>query len=257
MSNFFTDALTDVNNLEARLLGPDYKYFKFIKPPDEMGMSADGSLGTLANDIGGLIGYVELLVTGGGKASRVDGPLGNKFFLQTGAKCNDLATNNKVTRSIYVNNVPDGSIPFISAALDGQRMTTFEGLVPGTMSNLAHINPMQMFQAFMTGTNPDCQLIAMQTIDVNNITGTGIGYVTVEDINSMGSNWFLGGVKPPILPKIPLPATAKESFTTLNDSYAKINYSKMPDDVLIKVYYSALGLLGLYIFLRLFQKKIK
>ena len=119
MSNFFTDALTDVNNLEARLLGPDYKYFKFIKPPDEMGMSADGSLGTLANDIGGLIGYVELLVTGGGKASRVDGPLGNKFFLQTGAKCNDLATNNKVTRSIYVNNVPDGSIPFISAALDG------------------------------------------------------------------------------------------------------------------------------------------
>jgi hypothetical protein len=250
MSNFFTDALSDVKSLEERLLGPDYKYFKFINSPDEMGMSANGSLSTLAKDIGGLIGYVELLVAGGGKASKVDGPLGNKFFLATGAKCNDLATNNKVTRSIYVNNVPDGTIPFITAALDGQRMTDFEGLVPGTMSNLAQINPMKMFQAFMTGSNPDCQQIAMETIDVNNVVGYATAFVTVDDINSMNSYWFPNNTKPAILPKIPVPAPAKEGFSN-------INYSKMPDDVLIKVYYSALGLLGLYIFLRLFQKKIK
>lgn len=268
MSDFFTDALNDVKSLEERLLGPDYKYFKFIKPPDEMGMSADGSLSTLAKDIGGIIGYVEVLVAGGGKASKVDGPLGNKFFLQTGAKCNNLANNTKVTRSIYVNNVPDGTIPFISAALDNQRMTTFEGLVPGTMSNLAQINPMQMFQAFMTGSTPDCQEVVMQTIDVNNIPGIGAGYITVADINSMNSNWFLGGNRPAILPKIPLPATT-ESFTTINDAdvndfsgvnevnYSKINYSKMPDDILSKVYFTALGLLGLYIFLRMFQKKQK
>ena len=92
MSNFFKDAQKNVKQLEEDLLGPDYKYFKFIKSPEEMGMSANGSLGTLANDIGGLIGYVELLVAGGGNASKVNGPLGNKFFLETGAKCTDLAS---------------------------------------------------------------------------------------------------------------------------------------------------------------------
>ena len=126
-----------------------------------------------------------------------------------------------------------------------------------------------MFQAFMTGSTPDCQEVVMQTIDVNNIPGIGAGYITVADINSMNSNWFLGGNRPAILPKIPLPATT-ESFTTINDSsnvndssndnkvnYSKINYSKMPDDILSKVYFTALGLLGLYIFLRMFQKKQK
>ena len=65
------------------------------------------------------------------------------------------------------------------------------------------------------------------------------------------------------------PGVLAESFTTINDAdvddfsdvnevnYSKINYSKMPDDILSKVYFTALGLLGLYIFLRMFQKKQK
>ena len=250
MANFFEQAKADVKGLEEKILGPDYQYFKFINSPEEMGMGSGGSISTIANNIGGLIGYVEVLVAGGGSASKVDRPLGNKFFLETGAKCTDLVSNNPVTRSIYVNNVPDGSIPFITAALDGQKMTTFEGLVPGTMSNLAHINPMQMFQAFMTGSNPDCQQIAMETIDTNNIVGQQSAYVTVDDINSMDKDWFPNSTKPAIIPKKVQP---KENFTTINDS--KVDYSKMPDDILVKLYYSALGLLGLYIFLRMFQKK--
>ena len=249
MSNFFEKAQSNVKNLEEELLGPDYQYFKFIKAPEEMSMGSEGSLDTLAHDIGGLIGYVELLVVGGGHASKTSGPLGNKFFLKTGAKCNDLASGNKVTRSIYVNNVPDGSIPFITSALNGQKFTEFEGLVPGTMSNLAHINPMKMFQAFMTGTNPDCQEITMETIDVNNIHNTQSAYVTIDDINSMDKSWFPNGIKPPIIAK----KVVTEKFTTLADT--AVDYSKMPNDTLVKLYYSALGLLGLYIFLRMFTKK--
>jgi hypothetical protein len=36
---------------------------------------------------------------------------------------------------------------------------------------------------------------------------------------------------------------------------AKRDYSKMPDDVFLKIYYSSLGLLGLYIFLRLLERR--
>lgn len=248
MSDFFKDAQKNVKQLEEDLLGPDYQYFKFIKSPEEMGMSANGSLDTLAKDIGGLIGYVELLVAGGGKASKVNGPLGNKFFLETGAKCTDLASGKKVKRSIYINNVPDGSIPFLTTALDGQKMSAFKGLVPGTMSNLAHINPMQMFGAFMSGSNPDCQEITMQTIDVNNISDMKSAHVIVDDINAMDKDWFPGGKKPAIIAK----KVVTEKFTTLTGA----DYSKMPDDRLVQLYYSALGLLGLYIFLRLFKKKL-
>ena len=260
MANFFEQAKSNVKELEQKVLGPDYQYFKYIKPPEEMGMGSGGDLDTLARDIGGLIGYVQLLVEGGGPAqkNKNGGPLGNKFFLETGAKCKDLDTGTQQTRSIYINNVPDGSIPFITSGLDGQKMSTFKGLVPGTMSNLAHINPMQMFQAFMTGTNPDCLNITMQTIDTNSISGIKSAYVTVDDINAMDKDWFPTGNYPNknyYTTKIAAAAKplepVKEKFTTFN----KVDYSKMPDDILVKLYYSALGLLGLYIFLRMFRVK--
>ena len=35
----------------------------------------------------------------------------------------------------------------------------------------------------------------------------------------------------------------------------KKDYSKMPDDTFLKIYYSSLGLLGLYIFLKLLERR--
>ena len=232
--NFFDEALNDVNNLEKHLFGPDYKYFKQIKMPSEMGMSGSGNISTLVKDIGGLIGYVQVLSAGGGEASRVPGPLGDKFFLQTGAKCKDKKTGEKVTRSLYINNVPDGSIPFISSGLGGVNFTEMEGLVPGTLSNMANINPMKLFQAFMMGSYPECQALTMETIDANNIKKQETSFVTTTDINSMSPCWF--------------PGRRNKTFVT---------NANMPDDILIKIYYSALGLLGLYILMKLFKKKSK
>ena len=50
----------------------------------------------------------------------------------------------------------------------GVRMTAFRGLLPGMLGNISNINPMQIFQSFMSGTNPKCQMITMQTVDNNN-----------------------------------------------------------------------------------------
>lgn len=255
MANFFEQVKENAKKVENELLGPDYQYYKFINSPQAMGMSSNGSLSTLANDISGLIGYVEVLAVGGGKASKVNGPLGNKFFLTTGAKCVDVDTGNQVKRSIYINNVPDGSIPFITSSLDGQKLDDAKGLIPGTMSNLAHINPMQIFQAFLSGSNPECQEIAMETIDVNNIKSPKTAFVTIDDINSMDKDWFFNKTKPTIRKLV-----KKENFTSLGSTSlgsTSIDYSKIPDDIIVKLYFSAIGLLGIYIFLKMFQKKIE
>jgi hypothetical protein len=251
-TNFFQNVLNDADQVEQELLGPDYAYYKQIKSPEQMGMSAKGSIGALTSDIEGLIGYVELLSVGGGKASVTGGPLGNKFFLETGAKCTDKATGNKVTRSLYVNNVPDGSIPFVSAGLDGTNFSTFEGLIPGVMSNLAHINPMQIFQSFMTGSNPECQAIEMETIDVNNFRGTQTAFVTTNDIQSMSPCWFKNKTNPVTGQKCKEAFGPMNANTSLNAS--KIDYSKMPNDLMVKLYYSSYGLLILYIFFKLFKR---
>ena len=87
MSNLFEEVLKDAKGVEEKLLGPSYPYYKNIKTPSEIGMTDKGTLNALGKDIDGLINYVEVLVTGKSKASSTGGPLGNKFFLQTGAKC--------------------------------------------------------------------------------------------------------------------------------------------------------------------------
>ena len=165
---------------------PSYNYTDEIKSPAELGMSGKGELSVLGKDIGGLIAYTELLVQGGGNASKIDGPLGDKFFLKTGAQCTDNKTGNKVTRSIFINNIPDGEIPFISSGV-GVNFTEFEGLIPGLLGNLAGINPLAIFSAFTTGTNPKCQAITLETRNVKNVTSNETAFLTTDDIKSINS----------------------------------------------------------------------
>ena len=54
----------------------------------------------------GIQAYIDLLFSGGGKASKTGGPMGPQFFLKTGAKCKDIDSGEQVTRSIYINTIP-------------------------------------------------------------------------------------------------------------------------------------------------------
>ena len=167
MSNLFEEVLQNANEVQDKLLGPTYPYYKNIKTPSEIGMTSDGTLSALAQDINGLIDYVEVLVTGNSPASATGGPLGNKFFLMTGAKCLDNKSNQQVDRYIYVDNVPAGNIPFISSGL-GVNFSEFKGLIPGTLGNLNVLNPYAIMQSFLSGSTPPCQELTMETIDINN-----------------------------------------------------------------------------------------
>lgn len=244
--NIFESVSNNLKETEEKILGPQYDYTKNIKSPDQLGMSSKGSLASLGRNISGMISYVELLVTGKTKASKTGQPLGNKYFLYTGAKCKDKKSGNKVDRYIYINNVPDGSIPFITSGMDGN-FTTFRGLVPGTMSNVSKINPLQMLQAFTSGGNPDCQPLTMETIDINNISRRDTKDVTISDIKNMSPCWFLNKTNPVTKQK------CRELFSNIENNHN--NYPDETEELITQLYFSSLGILGIYILLKLFEKK--
>lgn len=181
--SLFQQVLTDAKAVKEEYMGPDYPYYKYVRTPSEIGMSGKGSLAQLGKDIDGLVSYVELLVSGSGKASATGKPLGNKFFLKTGGKCT-AADGSAQDRFIYVNNVPTGNIPIVSSGM-GVNFGEFKGLVPGTLSNLNAFNPMSMFQAFLAGSSPDCRPVTMETIDIYNNRSTETHYVTLVDLQNM------------------------------------------------------------------------
>ena len=242
MTDVFQEVLTDAKGVEEKLLGPDYPYYKNIKTPQEIGMSSKGSLTALGKDIDGLIQYVELLVSGNSKASATGKPLGNKFFLQTGAKCVDTKTKEQMDRYIYINNVPVGNIPFISSGM-GVNFSEFKGMIPGMMGNLNALNPFSIMQAFMSGTTPDCQEITMETIDVNNNKSSETHFVTLVDINNMDPCLFPDKTNPITKEK------CREAFTTSDDMSPKL-----PDDTIDQIYFASLAGVGIYILYKFMLK---
>jgi hypothetical protein len=212
MSNLFQSLGGGISNLEQEFLGPDYSYVAGIKNPTQLGITGQGSMSALTNDVAGIVNYVNLLVEGDGPASKTGKPLGNKFFLTTGGQCTDIKTGNLVTRSAYINNQPTGNIPLISAVA-GMNFTEFEGLIPGMLTDIGKINPVSLYTAFTEGTDPSCAQVTLQTIDVNNNVGTGTAYVPVAELQDLVST---GDVPASALQAAGVPVTAtppSEGFT--------------------------------------------
>lgn len=234
----------NAQSVEERVLGPTYPYYSNIKTPQELGMGDRGTIQQMTKDIDGLIQYTELLVSGKSKASSTGGPLGNKFFLQTGGKCraidqctdpNDKTTCESVNRYIYVNNVPEGNIPFISSGV-GVNFTEFRGLIPGAMSNLNALNPMSLMRAFLSGATPDCQKITMETITTSNMKATETNYVTLADITDIDPCSFPDGINPVTKSK------CRESFSTQTPA--------MSGDIVERAFFLSLLILGIWILIR-------
>ena len=253
MSNLFEEVINDAQGVEERLLGPTYPYYKNIKTPSEIGMSDKGSIQQMAKDIDGLINYVELLVTGKSKASSTGGALGNKFFLKTGAKCaaidnctnsDDISTCQKTDRYIYINNVPEGNIPFISSGL-GVNFSEFKGLIPGAMGNLNVLNPFAIMRAFLSGSTPPCQQITMETIDINNNKSSETHYVTLTDIKSMDACSFSNGKNP---------VSGVNCKETFQNNLLENATPVMSDDYIEQLYFASLAAIGIYILYRLMEK---
>ena len=208
-----------------------------IKAPSELGMSSNGSFSALSNDITGLIAYTEVLVSGKSKASRSGGALGNKYFLDSGAECKAKDTNQQTERYVFINNIPTGNIPLISSAM-GTNFTDFKGLIPGITGNLSALDPFALVGAFTAGSNPECQQITMETVDINNNKSKETHYVTTADISNIDSCLF---------PDRRNPITNRrcsESFTDYNE-----------DTTIDTPHFIGLAVLSLFLLYRVMDKE--
>jgi len=133
---------------------------------------------------------------------------------------------------VYINNVPDGNIPFISSAM-GQTMDQFEGLVPGILGNIAYIDPTKLFTAFTDSTA--CQKITMETRDVSNNITKESRYVTNDDIADYNPCWFPERRNPVTN------VTCKEGMTNQQE---------------VTLYFVGLGGLSIYLAYCLLNKKL-
>jgi hypothetical protein len=177
--------------------GHDYPYSKYIKTPNEMGASSRGTMDALNKNIKTFAGYVNVINSGDSNAQKGGGPLGNKYFLDTGSTCYDSA-NKAQPRHIFINNIPDG-LPFMSS--EGKPMDGYRGLVPGVLTDLSYIDPSSLFNSFSQGT--DCRAITMETRDIDNIKGTDTKYVLNDDIKKYPVWWFSDCINPVTNEKCP------------------------------------------------------
>ena len=257
-SSFFSTIAGDAVSAKDALLGPSYDYVKNIKLPSEIGMSSAGNLKTLGNDIEGLAAYLQLLVSGGGKASKPPGPMGNKFFLQTGAKCmgaydidgNAVANPVQQNRYIYINNIPSGQIPLISSGVNAD-FSDFRGLVPGVIENLNAFNPISMFTALTGGMTPDCRPLKMAVVGNDNKVTYDTQYITDTDIETMDPCWFLPGKNGkktnPITKDV-----CRMTFTNMDGTSGLEPI--IPDDIMSQGIFASLGALAVYIAFKGMQK---
>lgn len=238
---------------KEKFLGPSYNYVQNIKVPSEIGMGPAGNLSQFGRDIEGLIAYTELLVSGGGKASVPKGPMGNKFFLKTGAKCtvsadedgNAIEKPYEDDRYVYINNIPSGNVPFISSGV-GANFTEFRGLVPGTLEQMNNFNPLTMLTSLVAGLSPKCQPLTMEVVDVHNNKSKETHFVTYTDIDNMDECWF---------PKKINPRTKQKCrMTFMNMDGTNGLEPIIPKDPTTQIYFASLGALGIYIAYKGMQK---
>jgi hypothetical protein len=248
---FFEDIKSNASSAKKKYLGDDYPYASNIKSPAQIGVGSKGVLSQLGKNFDGLLAYTQVLTAGGGKASVPKGPMGNKFFLQTGAKCNAIDTNTEVDRHVYINNIPSGKIPFLQGAAN---LKDLRGLIPGTLGNLNALNPLNLFAGLLDGISPDCQPVTLDVVDINNMKTTETHYVTLTDISIMDPCDFKKKVNPRTGEKCRMGFSNINNITpatiTNTDNWVPI----IPKDTSVQIFFASIGALTVYLSFKSLQK---
>jgi hypothetical protein len=132
------------------------------------------------------------------------------------------------------------------------QFTEFEGLIPGTMSDTAAINPFSLFQAFQLGSTPDCQSVTLETISADNVSTSATNYVATADIKNMPAAWFPNKTNPIT------GGTEREAFTQRRKNKKNARCTKqlgsIPNGTLSSLYYTSIGLLCLVLLYSLIKR---
>ena len=243
---FFEDIKANASNAKKKYLGEDYPYAEKIKLPSQIGVRETGTLPQLGRNFDGILAYSKLLIEGGGPASATKGPMGNKFFLQTGSTCNAVDTNTSVDRYIYINNIPSGTLPFMAS---GTQMNDLRGFIPGILQKFEILNPLSLAGSLLDGISPDCEPVTLDVVDINDRTTTETHYMTLTDISNMNPCDFKDRKNP---------RTQKEcrsGFTNINNTDNTDNWIPViSKDPSTQIFFTAVGILGVYIAFKGLQK---
>jgi hypothetical protein len=257
----------------------NYKYYKFIKTPEQMGVKVGSSLSNVSNGVAGIFSYVKLLVEGVSNASTTGDVLGNKFFLGTEENCINQNTNKKEKRTLYFDNVPSGTMGISKDT--GGNLSGFRGLIPGAVEDVLAIGKIDFFGAFTKTGVPKCLPVKLRTIDINNKKGDDTQLVTIDDIKEISPcNFVSRGAAAPTNPVTGAVCTRQgfampDDYTNedINNAELYRNYYNlddddddmgnknmklsMPDDVFLKVLFYSLGGLSVYVALKLMANMYK
>lgn len=230
---------TEDTDSAASFDGIPYDYSSKIKSPVELGMSDDGTMGTISDNMYGIKGYINALISGSGKAIKNtnDNNLGNRYFLTTVQKCKD--TNGKSqTRSIYIDNVTPNDQSVINPGSMSSIATSGEmrGLIPGVLNNIRKINPSQIMGGLKTTGTPECIQITAKTLDNNGNQNQATRYVTADDLKYINDDAIISG---------------KSGF---QNHYQIQNTSKYSKKIFVNMYILSVSVLFMYIFLKILKK---
>jgi len=247
-----------MSNFPKLSLGDNYPYWKYINSPSKMGM--DGNRNSLTADVKGLMAYSDLLISGQSRASATGHPLGNQYFLNTGGQCcisKDSSGNciEQVDRYMYINSIPDGSIPFIQNDMSSDSNAP-KGLLIGILEDLEVLDPFALFDAFTSSSNPTCMQITLQVTDTSNNVSQDTQYVAESDVNKISPCKFTDSKYNKTNPFNN--KKCGEAFSNINNAYFDEDSQSLdryyPTDPIILLYFILIFILGLYIFYKISYK---
>lgn len=275
-------ATSEITALVKALEGPDYSYIKAMKTPGDLG--AGIKAGDVNANLNAINDYVNVLISGKGPAREgsSDQPIGDRYFLNTGAKCTavnivgDCASSSvgcptigegdaaRVPRFTVINNIPSGNNSIFPDKLSstGTGFDSFEGILPGIVDDIVEFNPAAMFSAFLLPPYPQC---ADVTIDVNTGDGVkgGVDYnfepisrhVILSEIAKLDPCIFSSKDGKRVNPVTK--GVCKEGFTNINEAYYRASPMKaiVPKDPSVRIYILLVSLFASYILFKLLFKR--
>jgi len=140
----------------SQIMGPSYSYVDSVQSPSSLGIGSDGTISQLARNTGGIVTYVQNLISGPA--------LGNRFFVNTGGSCK-ASDGSTQSRYNYINNVTDAAeaLPESMRRDLGGLASDFNGLIPGMIQDIGGLNPTTLFASLEADSVPSCECYSCPT----------------------------------------------------------------------------------------------
>jgi hypothetical protein len=235
---------------------PPFSYSKIIKSPTYFNAGAEAD--QFGANIKALNSYTDVLLTSNTDANCLKPhPLGDQFFLKTSATCKDPTTNELVARYIYISHQTEhssGNNP-LNSSDDYAKGFHLDGLIPGIINNMWHLNLFGIFGAFAEDSNPECKEVTLSS--TRNLPGNICSNANTHE--AYNTHFISKGDAEKVDP-----CSFKGGYNTYSKKYCKYNtegfktMASIPNDPLVYLYYTLFGSVGVYVlfcFLKKHQRK--